>query len=362
MIVEQGAPLWRTRKTIKKEEKMKNRTMLFGVFVIALAGLVLFSSAALAKPIELSLALIIPPRHLRYINVLDPWIKMIDERTGGKVKVTPYFSSALATPPETFDAAVSGVADICEGIAYATPGRFPLSETVMLPELGLKTGLSCSRALWQVYKTTPEVQAEYAGVKVLWLHVTPAVKLILRKKSVRTLEELKGLKLRVSGATAVKTGRALGFTPVSMPIGDVYLGLEKGVIDGAALPSELLISRRLGEVSKYVTDIDLGHDTFFVVMNQKTWNKLPQDIQKVFEELSGDWAVDFTGKAWDGFDGEAETKMKAKGFQYITLDPKEEARWKRALAPVREEYAAELEARGLPGKEILRKFEELAGK
>ena len=149
---------------------------LFIVFVLFLGGLILYSGLAAARPIELSLSLIIPPKHLRNINVLQPWTKMVQERTKGKVKITPYYSGALAPPPQTFNSIVDGVADIGEGIAYATPGRFPLTEMIMLPELGFETSLSCSRALWHLYKKFLEVKAEYSGVKVLWLHVTPAVK------------------------------------------------------------------------------------------------------------------------------------------------------------------------------------------
>ena len=327
---------------------------------LMVAAMFIFAPLASAKPLELSLSLVTPPKHLRNINVINPWVKMIEERTGGNVKMTVYYAAALAPPPQTFDSTVSGVADVSEGLVYATPGRFPLTETVMLPELGLETSLSCSKALWKLYQTVPELQKEWQGVKMLWLHTTPGIKLITRKKPVLSLEDLKGLKIRVSGATAVKMGKALGFTPVSMDIGDLYLGLEKGVIDGVALPSEILVSRRLGEVTKYVTDIDLGHDAFFVVMNEKSWNGLPDDIKKVFEELSGDWAVEFTGKAWDKFDEEAVGKNKASGIEYLQLDAAEKAKWKALLAPVKDEYAAELEAKGLPGKKVVSDIQKMA--
>ena len=341
---------------------METLTKRFSLVMVILVGIIFFTTVAMAKPIELSLSLIIPPKHLRYVHVLDPWAKMIGERTKGNVKITPYFACALAPIPEMFDSTVSGVADISEGIAYATPGRFPLTEAVMLPEMGLKTSLSCSRGLWHLYKTFPEVKAEYPGVKMLWLHVTPGTKIITRKKPVRSLEDLKGLKIRVSGTTAVKIGKALGFTPVSMDMGDLYLALEKGVIDGVVLPTEILISRRLGEVTKYVTDVDLGHDAFFVVMNQGTWNKLPPDVQKVITELTGDWAVDFTGKGWDKFDKEAETQVKAKGIEYISLAPQELAKWRKLLVPIKEEYAAELEAKKLPGKKVVNELINLGKK
>jgi TRAP-type C4-dicarboxylate transport system substrate-binding protein len=153
---------------------------------------------------------------------------------------------------------------------------------------------------------------------------------------------------------------------VTIPTPDLYVAAEKGTIDGFIRPSELLISRKLYEVTKYVTDVDLGHDLFYVIMNQKSWDSQTPDVQKVLTDLSGDWAVDFTGKAWDKFDTEAETEVKAKhGVEYITLSAKEMARWKKLLVPIKNEYAAELEAKklpGLPGKKVLDVLNKMAEK
>lgn len=328
----------------------KTMSLVMGIIV---AGIIFLNTFAIAKPIELSLGLIVPPKHLRYIHVIEPWIKMIEERTKGAVKINPYFNMTLAPAAELFDATVSGVADISESYTFGKPGKFPITEILQLPETGFATSLSNGRALWHIYKTFPEVKAEYKGVKLLWLHSTPAMKLMLKKKPVRSLEDLRGLKIAVSGATMVKVGKALGFTPVTMPTADIYVAQDKGVIDGHIRPSELLISRRFVEVTKYgIENIDLGHDLFFVAMNPKSFEKLPPEVQKVFEELSGDWAVDFTGKAWDSFDKEAEREVRAKGFEYIKLPDAEVTRWRKLLAPVKEEYIAELEAKKLPGKKV----------
>ena len=67
-----------------------------------------------------------PPKHLRNINVFEPWIKMVDEHTQGKVKIKPYFSSTLAPPQESFDATASGVADMAESYTFGNPGPFCL--------------------------------------------------------------------------------------------------------------------------------------------------------------------------------------------------------------------------------------------
>jgi TRAP-type C4-dicarboxylate transport system substrate-binding protein len=206
------------------------------------------------------------------------------------------------------------------------------------------------------------MKAEYKGAKVLWLHTTPAMKLMMKKKPVRSLEDLKGLKIAVSGDVGVKVAKALGFAPVTMPTADIYVAQDKGVIDGHIRPSELLISRSFHEVTKYAIDVDLGHDLFFIAMNQNTFNKLSPDAQKVFDKLSGDWAVDFTGKEWDKFESDAEGQAKAKGIEYISLAPQEMARWRKLLAPIQEEYAADLESKKLPGKKILEELRKFGAK
>jgi TRAP-type transport system periplasmic protein len=325
-------------------------------------GAVLFcATLASAKPTELSLGLIVPPKHLRYLQVIEPWMKMIEDRTKGAVKINPYFNMTLAPAAEMFDATVSGLADLSESYTFGNPGKFAMTESLMLPETGFKTSISCSRAVWHLYKTFPEVKGEYKGVKLLWLHTTPAAKLMLKKKAVRSLDDLKGLKIAVSGP-GVKVAKALGFSPVTMPTADIYVAQDKGVIDGHIRPTELLVSRRHFEVTKYAVDVDMGHDIFFIAMNPNAWNKLPPDVQKVFDELSGDWAVDFTGKEWDKFDKDAENEVKAKGIEFITLSPQESAKWRKLLVPIHEEYAAELESKKLPGKKVFEELKKISGK
>jgi TRAP-type transport system periplasmic protein len=333
------------------------RLWVLAVFVLALVSFL--AGSVQAK--DLSLNLMTPPKHLRNTNVFEPWVKMVDERTKGAIKIKMYYSNTMSPLSEMYDSTVSGVSDLTESYTFAVPGRFSLTEFLMLPEMGFKTSISCSRAMWQLYNTVPEVKAEYPNVKMLWLHATPGAKLMTRKKAIRNLEDLKGLKIGVSGATMVKVAKALGFTPVTIPTPDLYVAAEKGVIDGFIRPSELLISRKLYEVAKYVTDIDLGHDLFYVIMNQKSWDAQTPEVQKVLTELSGSWAVDFTGKAWDKFDDGAEAEVKAKhGVEYITLSTTEMARWTKLLAPIKNEYAAELEAKKLPGRKVLDALNKMA--
>ena len=276
---------------------MKRKLSLWLGFMI-FAGATLFSSLASAAPIELSLSLMIGPKHNRWTYVLEPWVKMIEEKCQGKVKIKTFFSNTLAASPEMFDSTVSGVADISENITYITPGRFPLTEMSMFPNLGGKSSLGLSRSLQHLYKTFPEFKAEYKGVKVLWLHSSSPMRLLSTKKPIRDLEELKKMKVWVSGAAPIRVAKAIGFSPVSMAPGDVYTALERGVIDAAMASNEIAVSRKFTEVCKYFNEIDTCSVPFYVIMNQKKWDSLPEDVKKVFEEL--------TGRLGRGVHGQAE--------------------------------------------------------
>jgi TRAP-type C4-dicarboxylate transport system substrate-binding protein len=324
--------------------------------LLVLVGALLCPSPAPAAPIELSLSLMIPSRHTRYTYVIEPWIKKIEEQTKGKIKITVYFANALSSSPEMFDSTVSGLADISENITYVNAGRFPLTEMAMLPELETRSALATSKAMWNLYNTVPEIKNEYKGVKVLWLHSSAPMRILTTKKPIRSLEDLKNMKIWVSGAAPVRTGKALGFSPVSMAPGDVYLALEKGVIDGAMATNEIAVSRKFVDICKYFNEIEICHTPFYVVMNQQKWDSLPPDVKKVFEELSGDWAVQFSGETRDREEKEAGDAAKAKGVEFIELSAEEKVKIRNAVLPVKDAYAAELEAKGLPGKRVLEEF------
>ncbi len=338
---------------------MKKRNILLTFGILVFAALFFFVNSAMAKPIELSLSLLIPSKHLRNVNVIQPWVEKVEERTGGKVKITVYYSKALNSFPEAYDAAVNGIADMSEGITRPVRGRFTLTEFLGMPGLEMQSSYNYSRALWYLYNTMPEVKRECAGAKVLWLYASPPARLITRSKPVHTLEDLKGLKIRIVGPTPKETGKAMGFAPVSINSGDLYMALEKGVIDGAIIPLETLVARRLQEVIKYVTTYDLGTTLFFMVMNQDSYDSLPPDVKKAIDELSGEWAMEFGSKAWDKFDNEAIEISKKNGIKYVDLTPEEAERWRERLAPVKDEYAAKLEAKGLPGKKFIEEVEKL---
>ena len=171
-------------------------------------------------------------------------------------------------------------------------------------------------------------------------------------KPVRTLEELKGLKIRGTGRIGdlVKT---LGATPMPVEMVDLYEALRRHVIDGNFGPMEQLKGFKIGEVIRYTTACwKIGTSyTFYVVMNRSKWNGLPEDIKKIFQETADEfkdkWAV-----MWNEIEIEGMQFLNSQGGQILQLSDAEAARWVKASQPVVEEFRKDLMAKGYTKKEI----------
>ena len=87
-------------------------------------------------------------------------------------------------------------------------------------------------------------------------------------------------------------------------------------------------------------------------MNKDLWNSLPPDIKKAFNELSGAWGMNFESKVWDEEDAKGKQASIKAGNKIYNLTPEELERWKSVVRPVWDEWIADMEAKGLPGKKI----------
>ena len=255
------------------------------------------------------------------------------------------------------DGVIAGQADIgCLCMAYQ-PGRFIVTNATALPA-GFRNATVASLALWDLYnKYQPE---EFAKVKVLTMF-TCAPANIYAKKRVENLEDLKGLELRASGGVA-QVLKALGATPVGMPQSATPEALQKGVVKGAASSLETLKDFKYAEMCKYVTMLNGPVYPFAVVMNWNSWNKLPQDIQKVMDDL-GKEQSEWTGKYMDDHVNESlDWSKKTHNIEIIELSPGEKAKWDAKLAPITDKWIKDASEKGLPAKEIVADIQAAAQK
>ncbi len=308
---------------------------------------------ASAAPIEIKVANFQPPLH-KSNEMLENWGKLIEKETGGKVKFVLFPGATLAKSEDTYDATVTGVADMCWTFAGYTMGRFHISE-VVVQFLGFKNAEHGSRVIYDLYEKYPEIRAEFKDTHLLWLSPS-APRQIHSKVPVRRLEDFKGLKVRVPPSEAPQV-KALGGIPVTMAGPDVYTALERGTLDADLHPWETAISYRWYEVVRYQSKSDFGLGGLFIcAMNLNTWNKLPDDVKKVINKYSGKYGfVEVAGKGmWDKYDDYSlEWLKKNTHNEFIYWSEEEKAKAFSVMKPVEDAWVATAEKKGAPGKKIM---------
>ncbi len=302
------------------------------------------------KPIELKFSSWVGPAHGHHTQVMVPWAKMLEEKSGGRLKVTIYPGSTLGKPADHYDMVVNGIADIAFTSPGYTPGRFPLISVAELPLL-FKSGKGASVATWSLFDKY--FKNEFKEVKVLWIWVHPPGHFHLAKKPVHKLEDLAGLKIRAATPMLTNMVKALGGIPVGIPAPDTYTALERGTVDGTIFPWEAIASFKLAEVLKHHAAVSLYASPLFTFMNQKKYDSLPADLRKVIDDLSGAWGAEFTGAAWDRNELEGIAAIKKVNATIYTVPQEERQRWGQRLKPLEDDWLKSMEAKNLPGRQLL---------
>ncbi len=311
-------------------------------------------SASSKKSYSFNYAVFFPATHLQ-AQTAEAWAKEVEARSEGRITITMFPGGTLSKAAQTYEAVVSGVADMGMSVFAYTRGRFPLLEGLDLP-VGYPDGATATKAANElVKKYQPE---ELSDVHVLYLHAHgPGI--FASKKPVGSVSDISSMKVRGTGLSA-KIVSALGATPVSMSQGDTYESLQKGVVDATFCPIETLKGWKQGEVIDYVVDTkSIGYTTsMFVVMNKDKWNALPEDLQKILTEVSEEWVYK-QGEAWDESDRQGEAFVKDLGKEFISLSDADNAALVEAMTPVYAEYIAAAKEKGLPGEEFLKDLREM---
>jgi len=315
------------------------------------------AAAPAGKTIELSYSVFFPPTHIQAVTA-DAWAREIEKRTNGQVKITIYGGGTLTPGKQCYEGVVNGISDIGMSCFAYTQGRFPLLEGLDLP-LGYPNGQVATRVATELaQKYQPK---ELADTHLLYVHAH-GPGLLASKKPIRTLEDMKGLKVRSTGLSQ-KIVTALGGTPVAMEQGETYENLSKNVVDATMCPIETLKGWKQGEVINCVTDATaVGYTTaMFVTMSKAKWDKLPTDVQKIISAVSAEWVARH-GQAWDQADADGREFVKGLQREMISLTPEQQQRWKDAVKPVLEAYVAAAKEKGLPGEEFLKDAQTLIAK
>src|SRR4030043_1805809 len=170
---------------------------------LSIIGFSLMTSSAFGqvKPIEFNYSIFFPPTHMHSV-VATEWAKEIEKRTNGRVKIAMFYGGTLTPSDKCYDGVVKGISDIGFSVLAYTRGKFPLTEVADLP-VGMKNGVVATKVISDYYKKFKP--KEFDEVQVMYLHGHgPGI--LHSKKEVKTIEDVKGLKIRCTGMAAKIVG------------------------------------------------------------------------------------------------------------------------------------------------------------
>jgi TRAP-type C4-dicarboxylate transport system substrate-binding protein len=288
------------------------------------------------------------------------YIEKIEKDTKGRVKIKPYWGGTLfAGQGGGFDELTKGVVDIGMIQPSYSKSGFTLLKGMYLFTFGAnqETG---RRILKDLRAKFPEIDKEYEGVKVLAYTSGVDYDLITRKP-VRKMEDLKGMRLKVT-ADFAPVFTAFGAEGVNSPMPEAYQMVQKGIMDGLMGSLEGLKSFRLAEVAKYYTYIGLYRThNGSRAMDIEVWNKLPADIKKVFEDNIEWWGLE-NDKYFEGAHQAGLEFGKQQKVEFITLSKDELAKFYGPLKTMAEKEAKMIDGKGLPGTKVYQEAQALVKK
>ncbi len=280
---------------------------------------------------------------------MERWAKEVEKRTNGKVKVQTFPGGTLLPAKNIFDGVISGLADIGNFAMSYQPGRFPISEAVDLP-IGFTSAKAASLALYDLMEKYNA--KEFEKTKLLTLFTCPPAD-FMTSKPVKSLKDLKGMEVRVSG-TGADAVKRLGAIPVAMPQSETPEAIQRGVVKGIVSSMEILQDFNFAAYCPYATEANLFVVSFAVVMNKEKWDSMPADVKKVLDDLRREQAL-WTGTYVDDHVKEALAWSKQKyNHQVFEFPAADKAEIPKLLKPMIDDYVKRVTSAGLPGEQIIK--------
>jgi TRAP-type C4-dicarboxylate transport system substrate-binding protein len=284
------------------------------------------------------------------------WMDKVEKESGGRIKFEAYPAMQLGgTPVQLYDQVKDGVVDVMWTLPGNTAGRFPRVEVFELPFM-MSNAEATSKAYWEYVQTL--AADEFKEVQVLALQVHGPGVIHTVEKPVKSVDDLKGLKMRAPTRQVTKLMASLGATPVGMPLPGIPDALSKGTIQGAVIPWEVVPSVKVHELTKYHAEFDpaggaLYTTTFVMAMNKAKYNSLPADLKKVIDNNSGMATSAWLGKVQQAGDTAGRKSASDRNNNIFTVNVAEAQNFRRKSRAIEVEWVEDMNKRGFDGKKLL---------
>src|SRR5579872_3438161 len=285
---------------------------------------------------------------------LVPWARKVESESQGRIRVDIFPSMELGgSPARLYDQVRDGVADLAWLLPSNTPGRFAKIEVFELPFVPSRRALVNSKAL-QDYAAA-NLTDEFADVRPICFSCRDHG-IVHTKRAIKTIEDLKGLRLHVPHRLARETVHTLGGEGISIPSAQLPMAIAGHVIDGCLDPWDLVPSLRLDNLLKEHTDFaesSLSIATFVLAMNKTTYERLPGELKSIIDANSGQTAAGMAGTMWDVEARAVADIVGGRGDPINVLSAEDIISWRKATEPVIGSWLKEMRARKIDGADLI---------
>jgi TRAP-type C4-dicarboxylate transport system substrate-binding protein len=333
-----------------KDLKIKITSIVMGLTILTA------SLYANEKPIKLILHHLHSPKAPTHTKLLEPWAKEIEKMSNGKLQIEVYPSMTLGgKPTELYKQARDGVVDIVWTLAGYTPGVFPRTEVFELPTVHQGSSLATSIAIKEKFDL---IKDDYKDVKPLLVYVHAGNAIHTTQKEVKSLEDLKGLKLRTPSRTGGWLIEEFGAEPVGMPLPTLPQALSKNAVDGALVPFEIFPAFKIHNLTKHSivgpNDSRFGTSVFIMLMNKDKFNSMPKDLQDIVEKSLDMEMVKKAGQLWMDFEKPGIEKQKSSKDSDVTALSEESMKeFDKAGQRVVQKWINEVKEKGIDGEKLV---------
>jgi len=276
--------------------------------------MVLLPTKVLAEPIKLKLSMVTSDRALIYLGGVKPFVDAVNAEAKGLLEIEVHFSGELGKEPAQQARMVAdGTADLAFIFPGYSPERFSDNTVIELPGL-FQDAREASTAFTRLIAAG--AMKGYEDFYVIGAYTSP-LEIIHSRLPIASIDDLKGMRLRVSNTTEVAALQKLGVRPVTIPVTTVWEAISNSTIDGAVLPPAMLFEFGVGRVTSHHYLLNISVASLALVMNRKKFDALPEAAQDIIRKHSGEWPLASFLQSFDAVTSEVMEQLASNSHRTI---------------------------------------------
>lgn len=318
------------------------------------------SSLQAAEKMHIKFSTWHPPNSREVKNVFQPMLEELEKKSNGRISYTMYSGGSLGEGPDHYDIVKDGVSDMGYFTATWTPGRFPLSEILSMSVWvkGKDVSTDIGNAMYDKI-----LKREYPDVKMIELNGC-INSFIWTKKPIDKMSDLQGMRIACPGGMRCDYVEATGASLTFMPGTDFYMAMQTGTVDGIVTCPPILLAFKLDEVVNHGIIAPLGCVTEGIIMNESSWERTPDDLKPLIEEVCSNPFRTSGGLTKSVYNDMMHT-IADSGVEIYYVDkedPQEAEKLYSAFQEATRQWVHGVAKKGLPGKEAVKDYYEVTKK